>query len=557
MQYGWSIQREQCGEKKMPKLTVISGDIARDLPFSHGSTVRELLDASGLRVRSGCRGNGACGLCLVQIVSGNANGPTKNELLILSPEQIEQKARLACQLMPENDLCIRIINTISQSSWRDLEPGRLPCSPFHCIPSHHHHLTGLQHLKNAYGLAVDLGTTHISISLWDLKQMIRLSGRIGCNPQSCYGADVVTRLIAAGQSPENARKIAKMALDAVHEGLLDMCSRDGLDPQEVIRVAIVGNTPMLALLTRTDPQILLQPHFWTQPIDCRQDNTQPGLGVLGIHPDAAVEVVPPFAGFVGSDLLAGVIATRLTDRPGGLLIDFGTNSEMALWDGKTLWATSAAGGPAFESCQIQCGMPADDGSIYRVERPRNSGQLHFRVIGGGEAKGLCGSGLVDLIAILRSSGDLTRTGKFAMQYSKDGFVVQEKSPTIRLTGKDVDMIQRAKAAIGTGIKTLLATARMNAAELNRICVCGVFGRHLNIRNAQSIGLLPDVSPERVELCGNTALAGCECLLLSPTGATDLQRLRKRAAIINLAQVSDFDALFLENLYLQPLKVDET
>ncbi len=117
---------------------------------------------------------------------------------------------------------------------------------------------------------------------------------------------------------------------------------------------------------------------------------------------------------MGSDLLAGVLATRLTDQPGGLLIDFGTNSEMALWDGQTLWVTSAAGGPAFEGCGIQCGMPAEPGAIYRVRTDhRTPTDLHFQVIGGGEAKGFCGSGLVDLIACLRDSGDLTPTGGFA------------------------------------------------------------------------------------------------------------------------------------------------
>lgn len=540
----------------MPKLTVITDDISREMAFSQGSTVRELLDASGLRVRSGCRGNGACGLCLVQIVAGNINSPTKNECLILSSEQLLQNVRLACQLMPENDLCIRIINTVSMSQWRDLNPGCLPCAPSHLRPLTDMQSTKTQSTKTTYGLAVDLGTTHISLSLWDLKHGNRLSGRIGGNPQSRYGTDVVTRLIAARQSPENARKLARMPLDAVREALLDMCSRGGFNPRDVIHVVIVGNTPMLALLTETDPQILLQPHFWTQPIECRLNNPQTWVSALRIHPEANVDVVPPFAGFVGSDLLAGVVATRLTDRPGGLLIDFGTNSEMALWDGSTLWVTSAAGGPAFESCQIQCGMPAETGAIYCVEGGQGNTEFNFQVIGGGEAKGICGSGLVDLMAILRSSGDLMSTGKFAMPHSNDGFVVQLKSSAIRLTKRDVDMFQRAKAAIGAGIKTLLDRAQMSTAELNRICVCGVFGQHLNIRNAQAIGLLPDIPPEKVELCGNTALAGCEHLLLSPTIAADLQSLRRRAAIINLSQVSDFDTLFLENLYLQPLKVDE-
>ena len=138
-------------------------------------------------------------------------------------------------------------------------------------------------------------------------------------------------------------------------------------------------------------------------MDWRPDAPRHWASELGIHPQATVEVIPPCAGFVGSDLLAGVLATRLTDQPGGLLIDFGTNSEMALWDGRTLWITSAAGGPAFETSQLQCGMPAEPGAIYRVDRQQDSAELQFRVIGEGQAKGLCGSGLIDLIACLRST----------------------------------------------------------------------------------------------------------------------------------------------------------
>ena len=339
-------------------------------------------------------------------IAGNINSPTKNESLILSPEQLDRNIRLACQAIPENDLSIRIISTASTSNWRDLD-----CIP--CTPSKIQPVAGMQSTKAAYGLAVDLGTTHISLSLWDLRHGQRLSGRTGENPQACYGADVVTRLIAAGKSPENSRRLARMALDAIHEALLDMCSRNGIDPGDVIHVDVVGNTPMLALLTETDSQILLQPGSWTQPIHCRPADLRAWANILGIDPEAVIDVISPLAGYVGSDLLAGVVATRLTDQPGGLLIDFGTNSEMALWDGKKLWATSAAGGPAFESHQMQCGMPAETGAICSIDMEQNSPELRFRVIGGVDAIGLCGSGLIDLIAILRNNGDLISTGKFA------------------------------------------------------------------------------------------------------------------------------------------------
>jgi uncharacterized 2Fe-2S/4Fe-4S cluster protein (DUF4445 family) len=405
-----------------------------------------------------------------------------------------------------------------------------------------------------YGLAVDLGTTHISVSLWDLQQRQRLCGRIGPNPQSRYGADVMTRLIAAGESPALAGDMARLPLDAIAEALRDMESQQGVRASQVRQVTIVGNTPMLALLSEMDSHVLLRPSSWTQPIECRPASTAAWASRMGVHPEATVEVVSPVAGFVGSDLLAGVLCTGLTDRPGSLLIDFGTNSEMALWDGKTLWVTSAAGGPAFESCGSRCGMPVAAGAIYHVARQDGSSQLQFQVLDGAAAKGLCGSGLVDLIAVLRETAELTPAGKFTRP-QPEGFLLQEGEPSIRLTVQDVDTFQRAKAGIGVGLRKLMAAAPMRAAELQRVCVCGLFGEHLDCGNAQAIGLLPEVPIERVELCGNTALAGCERLLLSPQAAADLRELRQRATIVSLSHAPDFEMLFMESLYLRPLKMD--
>ncbi len=535
----------------MSRLIAITDDAVREIPFAPGSSAREILAAGDLPVRSGCSGNGACGLCLVRVEGGEAGEPTRIERLLLRPDQLALNTRLACQLMPEGDLCIRVLSKASKSNWRDLDPTRL-----FPTPAHVNGRAGTPSKEATYGLAVDLGTTHISLALRDLENGRRVAGRIGMNPQRHFGTDVLTRLMAASESPEQAQNLARIVLDAIKDALLDMASRDGFSPGKVVRIAIVGNTPMLAILTQTDSSVLLQPRSWERPIDCRLDTCQTWPAILGIHPQASVEVVSALGGFVGSDLLAGVLATGLTDNAGGLLIDFGTNSEIALWDGNTLWVTSAAGGPAFEGCQTQCGMPAETGAIYRARRQRDSSRWHFAAIGGENGnggKGFCGSGLVDLIAGLRDAGDLTNTGKFTDVTCGEGLLIEPANPGLRLTREDVDMFQRAKAAIGTGIWTLLAQAGMRTADLRRVCVCGAFGQHLNPHNAKAIGLLPEIAAERVELCGNTALAGCERLLLSEEAAADLTSLRQRAAVINLSQRSDFDDLFLKNLYLQPLK----
>ncbi len=192
------------------------------------------------------------------------------------------------------------------------------------------------------------------------------------------------------------------------------------------------------------------------------------------------------------------------------------------------------------------------GAIYRVSAQRD-GILDFAVIGGGQARGICGSGLVDLIANLVRTGRLTNMGRFAPSVLGNGFVLVRGEPEIALTKGGVDVFQRAKAAIGAGVQVLLTQANMRYKDLRRICVCGAFGSFLNIENAQEIGLLPKIQPELVELCGNTALAGCEDALLSHASAQHLAHLRNCLKIINLSQCLNFDDFFLKHLYLQPVQ----
>ena len=534
----------------MPLLTVSYDECVRRIPFLTGPSVRDLLEAEGIRIRSGCRGNGACGLCLVQIESGEINPLAKSELLVLSQEQIKDNIRFACQLLPHEDIVVRIIGTVTESNWRGLISANYQCLSLQ--PDSFQ--VGRSDLL-ALGLAIDVGTTHISLSLWDLKQGVRIAGLIGSNPQAGYGADVVNRLIAASESPDNARRIAALTLDFISEGLREMCADNGLSSEQVNRLAVVGNTAMLLLLTESDPKPLLQPSGWTIPIVCRLENKDSWVHILGINPKCVIEIGPLVAGFVGSDLLAGVVATGLTQHRGSLLIDFGTNSEIALWDGKTLWVTSAAGGPAFESSLVRCGMPAEPGAISHVDRLETANDFHFEVIGGGEAKGICGSGMVDLIACLRRSEELTDTGRFSMPFETGGFVIRGSGQPLRLSHHDVDLFQRAKAGIGAGIVALLKAARIKSDELIRVCVCGIFGRNLNIRNAQEIGLLPNISSRHIELCGNTALAGCECLLVKPEIAGAMSYLRSQSTIVNLSNVVEFETIFMENLYLRPIQED--
>jgi uncharacterized 2Fe-2S/4Fe-4S cluster protein (DUF4445 family) len=541
--------RPHAGGDPLPTLIVKVADRQRRIPFDAGRSLRDILDTTDLRVRSGCGGTGACGLCRVRIDAGQGGVPTPNERVYLDTAELDQGIRLACQVRPTHDLRIAILAPAPKSHWRTLPDEaeqrlrRICAPPWKDLPPE---------VSTPCGVAVDLGTTHISLSLYDLAGGKWLAGRHGLNPQMGHGSDVMTRLVAASGSPERARAMSRQVVAAIGEGLLDIAAREGIDIQRVVRLTLVGNTPMLALLSGRNHDLLLQPSHWMRPVDCLPDRPDLWALPLGIHPRAGIGVIPPLAGFVGSDLLAGVVSTHLIENgPGGLLVDFGTNSEIALWDGRVLRVTSAAGGPAFEGSGISCGAPADPGAIHRVSL--RNGVLDFAVLSDGEPRGLCGSGLVDLIAALVRSGRLTNKGQFAPDVPQGEFVLARGAQSIVLTKRDVDVFQRAKAAIGTGIQVLLTQAAMELKDVRRIYVGGLFGRFLDVVNAQEIGLLPVIPPERVELRGNTALTGCAQALLSSVAVQCLKELTDQTKIINLSRWPDFDDLFLTNLYLQPMR----
>lgn len=532
----------------MPVLLVRSPRGDQKIVFEEGLPLHKVLEAHDVQLRIGCRGTGACGLCRVRILRGDAGEPTLNEGLHLSEAELASGVRLACQILLQGDLEIAIPGNERKRVWHILpvSSGELE------------HLPGKTTKRDApqnnedTGVAVDLGTTHIRISMLGLSSGEPLASGYARNPQSIFGADVITRLLAAAESEKNLKTMGRLVFESIGKALGEMELRYGISPERVRRMCMVGNTAMLALLSGINPQKLLQPASWNKPMECPLGESREWIRTMGIHPEAHVEIIPPLAGFVGSDLLAGVLAADLTVGDATtLFIDFGTNSEIALWSRGKLWITSAAGGPAFEGSGISCGLPAEPGAVYRVRR--KGGNLVPHVLGGGTPQGLCGSGLVDLTTELLRSGLLDEKGRFASSIGKEGFRLPFPGKPMVLTRSDVDLLQRAKGAIGAGIKILAVTAGVSGKEIEHLRITGAFGGWLHVENAQSMGLLPRLSAS-VELLEGAALKGCERILLSPEASQHTAWIRERMQMLNLSQHPDFEDAYLEHLYLRPGEV---
>ncbi|WP_186843793.1 ASKHA domain-containing protein [Acetobacterium tundrae] len=536
----------------MPILSFVQEEKQHQIPFEIGVTIREILDTTQLMATIvGCRGNGACGLCMVHIKAGEVNEPHPNERVHLSQNQINQGIRLACQTKPFQNVRIELLYSVFESNWRSIPDNEYFFDTSNKDQPFKNNKTENQ--RKSYGVSVDLGTTNISLTVWDMEKKIRVADRQGLNGQYCFGSDVMTRLTAACKSVENAQKLGMAARNSIGEAIWDIASREFIDLEQIEQVIIVGNTSMLTLLSEKNYELMLNPEFWEKEIDCQPEDSKSWGELWKISPKATIEVVQPLAGFVGSDLIAGVLATQIMDQLDvTLLIDFGTNTEIALWDSNKLWVTSAAGGPAFEGCGISCGMHAKPGAIFKIAWTDAQADYHFEVIGAAEPRGICGSGMVDAIAALVNQGKLNANGKFLSHDITEGSFVLDEKHKISINNHDIDVFQRAKAAVGTGIDCLLDNAGMNLANIKKIVVCGAFGVFLNVENAQKIGLLPEIAPQNVILAGDTALAGCEMLLLNGNDIDLVKNIKSKAELINLANYPEFYNVFLENLFLKPM-----
>lgn len=526
-------------------LTVQSALRRLTLPVQAGQSVRDVLDTTDLRVRAACGGNGACGACQVRLISGAANPLALVEYQKLTPAQREAGVRLACRLYPQGDLAVAVDDPAPPSAWRSL-----PAEDLMAVSGGRPGLAG-----PAYGIAVDLGTTHIRVSLWNCRDGRRIATRRGLNPQVAFGADVLNRLSAALAHGDRAAELARLVQSAIVLAVRDMLKRDIGELASVLpqigSVVVVGNPAMIALLTGSGAGELLDPEHWQQRIDS-QPSDPAAFHAQWFMPHAQVFLPDALSAFVGSDLLADLIATDLTaGAAGSLLLDVGTNTEIALWDGATLHVTSVPGGPAFEGGGVRFGMPAEPGAIWRV-RSLAAGGYALDTVADAETRGFCGSGLVDAVAVLLGQGHLKPSGRFASEQGSGGLRLDPASPQTALCGSDIDAFQRAKAATGAAMAELLAAAAMDWGDVQRLVVCGAFGHTLDVHNAQITGLLPPIDPERVELYANATLAGCERLLLAEDRQSLAAEPVRHVHAINLSLAPGYDANYIDHLRLEPV-----
>jgi uncharacterized 2Fe-2S/4Fe-4S cluster protein (DUF4445 family) len=429
--------------------------------------------------------------------------------------------------------------------------------------------------ESHYGAAVDIGTTTVTVWLVDLLNGEVVSQTAEYNGQIARGEDVISRIIYA-RRPEQLAELQQLVIGTINHLLASACRQVGADSTDVFKVTVAGNTTMIHLLLGIPPEpIRLAPY--TPTVNEAPTLHASELG-LAVHPQAIVDCLPGVASYVGADISAGVLSTHM-DEAGDviLFIDIGTNGETVLGNADWLITCACSAGPAFEGAGVEHGMRATTGAIEEVWIHSETREPTYRVIGreGQRPKGICGSGLLSLLAemfvtgVVDKRGSLNehlppgpdgrrrvRQGEHGPEYVVAWADETEHGRDITITQVDIDNLMRAKAAVYAGFTVLAQSVGLELSDVSRMLIGGSFGQYINVEKAVQIGLLPDLSAleeqspwQRFEFLGNTAIRGAYMALLRRDVRAHLTEVARMMTYVELSADNSFYDAFTSALFL--------
>lgn len=591
-------------------------------------TILQAAHAAGVDITATCGGRGRCTSCRVKFVAGAIPPPTIGDEVQLGDDLVRDGYRLACQCRLTEDATVEVAPPLDERAFQILGagPGARGIEGFRiasgiekslvkvALPREEHHQTSdLEQLCQAvglrpadvspgvlavlpgalrddpggvtvtlfgtgadrrllavergdttalaFGLAVDIGTTSVVTTLLELGSGEQLATVSSLNPQAVFGGDLMSRIAFAQFNPGNLRKLHTRIVGLLNQHVAEVCRESGVLAKWIYKVVVVGNTCMHHLLLGIDPSwVGLAPYA---PVMRHALELPARELALKVAPEARVCLLPLVAGFVGADAVAVALATRLGEGAGArMAVDIGTNGEVLLAACGRLWACSAPAGPALEGAQIRHGMRGARGAIDRV---RVDDDLHVHTIGEADAQGLCGSGIIDLLAGLLAAGVVDWTGLIDLERRdrlpprlRERVVVRGEERLvivcrpgeagapreIVLTQDDVRQVQAAKGAIASGIALLQRVAGVADDQLAELMLAGGFGNYLSVESAVRIGLIPPLGSGRIRYVGNAAALGAQLCLLSEAERARAQALAARIEHVSLAAHPDFEEVFV-------------
>lgn len=535
-------------------MAIISHDDLK-LDLVSGKTIFDYADDLKVQVPTSCGRTGICHECVVEIKQG---------MEALSPRCeaeafLRDNYRLACQARienPETDIRFSLLRRRPKILIETQEKPIELCPLVTRLGENVLYDGELvdQFRGHLYGLAVDLGTTTIVVDLVNLE-----TGQSACvnsfeNPQRFGGSDVMHRISYDG-GPFRG-ELHKAVINAMNQEIREMCRRLGFTRQEIYEVVVAGNSTMRDLFFSLDIQSIGQRPYKSAveheflagklPTTVLREEARP-LGIQ-VNPKARVYGLPLVASHVGADTAADLVAIDMeSQHEVVMLVDVGTNTEVVVGHAGRMLTASCPAGPAFEGGLIKYGMPGCDGAIESIRLVND--RFEYTTIGGAEPQGLCGSGLIDLLAELRRNGRMTPKGVFPNRLYEIPIVPEQG---ITFSREDASNLAQAKAANYCGQLIVLRQFGINPGEITRLYLAGGFANYVNVRNAIEIGFLAPVPEERIVKIGNASVQGAKEVLLSRRKRQAIESLVRKVEHVELETTPDFFEVFVEGCQFKPM-----
>lgn len=528
----------------MKHFSIIFEPDGKQISIHSGATILEAAGQAGIILNTVCGGKGTCKKCIVYL-------------------EPDSRRILACQYRIESDLIVTIPVDSRFYEQRILTEGIEAGS--RTERDIYQKYVRADSSTTIYGLAVDIGTTTVVARLIDMNDGQCRGTEAALNPQTQFGDDVVSRIAYAKTGKEFA-ELRKTIINCVNELTVKLCRKADIDKNNIYEVCIVGNTTMSHIFLGLPITQLGQAPYKAHSLDAH-DVSPEELG-LQINPAGNIHTVENIAGFVGSDTTAVALAADIgSAEEVTLIVDIGTNGEVVLGTKDKLFAASCAAGPALEGARITCGNRAAEGAIEAVVT--NENDIDLDVIGGSPPRSICGSGLIDAVAVMLDLGIIDATGRFASPITLEGklppaiisriielnsepaFILANAANTnerpVFLSQKDVRQMQLAKGAIQTGIILLQKKLGLKDSDIEHILLAGAFGNYIRKESALRIGLLPAVAVEKIRFIGNAAAVGAQMILLSRDCRDQAYELARKIKYIEIAHESDFQDVFADSM----------
>lgn len=496
----------------MPKINIHHQHQLIQSDYEVGDSLLQIIRQHNIEIAAPCGGRGTCGKCRVRV---------KGIGYVTS-----------CIYYPDQDLEVVIPRVGESKVLTDQHQYSLSLA---LNPG-----VDIEVSDEAYGVAIDIGTTSIAFYLIDLSTGHVLGTQGVANSQGQYGADVVSRINHCAQ-PDGLKQLQYSVIKDINEQLAVMCQNFSLSPDAIVKISISANNTMLHLLLGVDPtSIALAPFV---PTFTKEKWLETSSLNIEINPQAKVHILPSVSAYVGADIVSGLASLKPEENlKNYLFVDVGTNGEMALVTSERIWCTATAAGPALEGANISCGMGAYPGAISAFAND----QMHC--INDEKPVGLCGSGLIDVIAHLLDKGILGMEGLLMEDFILASANESGHGEVVALTPQDVREVQLAKSAIFTGIQTLMSVANLGYDDVDALFLAGGLGNYLNVESAIRIGLLPQEMKDKTIQVGNTSGTGAVLDICSVEYSHVMADIVEKSEALDLSTDPNFEMNFAMNMF---------